>query len=96
MEFYTMGDLCTKYKVTKNARIKQEYSNVKRLHNKQLLETEQGALGILWGRHIKDLLDEQEKGEHNSKILGVREKRRTAKCWGSEEYLIEWDDGEQK
>eukprot|EP00965_Chrysotila_dentata_P039693 1319227-Pleurochrysis_carterae.AAC.1 len=61
MEFYTMGDLCKKYGVKENARIMQEYSNVKRLHNKKLLETEQGALGILWGRHKKDLLDEQEK-----------------------------------
>eukprot|EP00965_Chrysotila_dentata_P232823 6199218-Pleurochrysis_carterae.AAC.1 len=91
-----MGDLCKKYGVRKNARIMQEYSNVKRLHNKQLLETEQGALGIIWGRHKKDLLDEQEESVHNSKIIGVREKRRTAECWGGEEYLIEWDDREQK
>eukprot|EP00965_Chrysotila_dentata_P187916 6172421-Pleurochrysis_carterae.AAC.2 len=48
-EYYTMGELCKKYGVKKNARIIQEYSNVKRLHTKQLQETEQGALGILWG-----------------------------------------------
>eukprot|EP00965_Chrysotila_dentata_P229481 6197220-Pleurochrysis_carterae.AAC.1 len=25
----------------------------------------------------------------------MKEKRKTAECWGGEEYLIEWDDGEQ-
>eukprot|EP00965_Chrysotila_dentata_P055250 1833502-Pleurochrysis_carterae.AAC.1 len=33
--------------------------------------------------------------EHKRKLLGVKEKRKTAECWGGEEYLIEWDDGEQ-
>eukprot|EP00965_Chrysotila_dentata_P042246 1401254-Pleurochrysis_carterae.AAC.1 len=91
-----MGELCRKYGVKKNARIIQEYSNVKRLHTKPLQETEQGALGILWGRYERDLLSEQEKGEHNSKILRVKGKRKTAECWGGEEYLIEWDDGKTK
>eukprot|EP00965_Chrysotila_dentata_P090202 2976920-Pleurochrysis_carterae.AAC.1 len=45
MEYYTMGDLCKKYGVKKNARIMQEYSNVKRLHSRQLRETEQGGTG---------------------------------------------------
>eukprot|EP00965_Chrysotila_dentata_P187024 6171876-Pleurochrysis_carterae.AAC.1 len=49
-DYYTMGALCNKYGVRKNARIMQKYSNVKRLHYKQLHETENGALGIIWGR----------------------------------------------
>eukprot|EP00965_Chrysotila_dentata_P176281 5820634-Pleurochrysis_carterae.AAC.1 len=95
-EYYTMGELCKRYGVKKNARITQEYSNVKRLHTKQLHETEQGALGILWGRHKKDLLNEREEVEHIRRIRRVKEKRKTAECWGGEEYLIEWDDGETK
>eukprot|EP00965_Chrysotila_dentata_P183779 6068281-Pleurochrysis_carterae.AAC.1 len=57
-----------------------EYSNVKRLHNRQLQETDHGALGIIWGRHKKDLLEMQERREQQSKIVGVREKRKTAEC----------------
>eukprot|EP00965_Chrysotila_dentata_P076257 2518656-Pleurochrysis_carterae.AAC.1 len=95
-EYYTMGELCKKYGVKKSARITQEYSNVKRLHTKQLRETEQGALGIIWGRHKGSVLDEQEVGEHNNKIMGVRGKRKTAECWGGEEYLVEWTNGEQR
>eukprot|EP00965_Chrysotila_dentata_P170107 5614640-Pleurochrysis_carterae.AAC.1 len=95
-EYYTMEELCKRCGVKKNARIIQEYSNVKRPHTKQLQETEQGALGILWGRHKKDLLDEQEKDEYNNEILEVRGKRKTAECWGGEEYLLEWKDREQK
>eukprot|EP00965_Chrysotila_dentata_P081584 2693702-Pleurochrysis_carterae.AAC.2 len=72
----------------------QEYSNVKRLHSKQLQEIEQGALGIIWGRHKEELLQTQGENEHKRKMSGVREKRRTAECWGGE-YLIEWDDGER-
>eukprot|EP00965_Chrysotila_dentata_P241999 6204632-Pleurochrysis_carterae.AAC.4 len=74
----------------------QEYSNIKRLHSRQLQETEQGALGIIWGRHKEELLKTQGEKEHKRKVTGVREKRKTAKCWGGEEYLIEWDNGEQK
>eukprot|EP00965_Chrysotila_dentata_P105387 3480323-Pleurochrysis_carterae.AAC.1 len=94
-ELYTMGSLCKKYGVKKNARIIQEYSNVKRLHNKLLQETEQGALGIIWRRHKEELLKTRGEKEHKRKLSGVREKRKTAECWGGEEYLIEWDDGEQ-
>eukprot|EP00965_Chrysotila_dentata_P131939 4362119-Pleurochrysis_carterae.AAC.1 len=72
-----------------------KYSNVKRLHNKQLQETEHGALGIIWGRHKGDLMATQEKMEQRSRVVGVREKRKTAECWGGEEYLIEREDGEQ-
>eukprot|EP00965_Chrysotila_dentata_P109154 3607223-Pleurochrysis_carterae.AAC.1 len=89
-----MGELCKKYGVKKNARIIQEYSNVKRLHTKQLQETEQGALGILWRRHKEDVLEEQGEDEHTNRITGVRGKRKTAECWGGEEYLIEWNSGE--
>eukprot|EP00965_Chrysotila_dentata_P168395 5560839-Pleurochrysis_carterae.AAC.2 len=95
-EYYTMGCLCKKYGVKKNTRITQEYSNVKRLHSRQLRETEQGALGIIWGRHKEDLLKSQGEKEQKRKVSMIREKRKTAECWGGEEYLIEWDDGEQK
>eukprot|EP00965_Chrysotila_dentata_P118054 3902043-Pleurochrysis_carterae.AAC.1 len=54
-----------------------------------------GALGIIWGRHKEELLKAKGGKEHKRKVTGVREKRRTAECWGGEEYLIEWDDGEQ-
>eukprot|EP00965_Chrysotila_dentata_P173596 5731105-Pleurochrysis_carterae.AAC.2 len=69
-EYYTMGALCSKYGVKKNARIMQEYSNVKRLHNKQLQETENGALGIIWGRYKEDLLEGRGGIEHKSKVKG--------------------------
>eukprot|EP00965_Chrysotila_dentata_P203154 6181547-Pleurochrysis_carterae.AAC.2 len=55
-EHYTMGELCKKYGIKKSARIVQEYSNVKRLHSRQLQETENGALGVIWGRHKGELL----------------------------------------
>eukprot|EP00965_Chrysotila_dentata_P187422 6172125-Pleurochrysis_carterae.AAC.1 len=95
-EYYTMGGLCKKYRVKKSSRISQEYSNVKRLHNRLLQETEQGALGIIWGRNKEELLRTPGEQEHKRKVSGVREKRRTAECWGGEEYLIECDDGEQR
>eukprot|EP00965_Chrysotila_dentata_P134056 4433234-Pleurochrysis_carterae.AAC.1 len=91
-----MGGLCKKYGVKKSMRITQEYSNVKRLHSRQLRETEQGALGIIWGRHKEELLTTQGKKEHKRKLSSVREKRRTAECWGGEEYLIEWDNGDRE
>eukprot|EP00965_Chrysotila_dentata_P213546 6187681-Pleurochrysis_carterae.AAC.4 len=94
-EYYTMGALCKKYGVKKNSRIMQEYSNVKRLHSRKLQETEQGALGIIWRRHKEELLQKQGEKERKRKISGVREKRKTAECWGGEEYLMEWDDGER-
>eukprot|EP00965_Chrysotila_dentata_P180903 5971444-Pleurochrysis_carterae.AAC.1 len=94
-EYYTMGGLCKKYGVKKNSRIMQEYSNVKRIHSRQLQETEHGALGIIWGRHKEELLQTQGEKEHKRKMSGVREKRKTAERWGGEEYLIEWDDGER-
>eukprot|EP00965_Chrysotila_dentata_P181786 6001098-Pleurochrysis_carterae.AAC.1 len=81
-EYFTMGGLCKKYGVKKNTRIMQEYSNVKRLHNKLLQETEQGALGIIWARHKEELLVAQGGNEQQSRVLGVREKRKTAGCWG--------------
>eukprot|EP00965_Chrysotila_dentata_P257996 6213062-Pleurochrysis_carterae.AAC.3 len=34
--------------------------------------------------------------EYRRKLSSVRERRRTAECWGGEEYSIEWDDGEQR
>eukprot|EP00965_Chrysotila_dentata_P107269 3544018-Pleurochrysis_carterae.AAC.2 len=54
-----MGAFCNKYGVRRNARLIQEYSNVKRLHYKQLQETENGALGIIWGRYKEDILEGQ-------------------------------------
>eukprot|EP00965_Chrysotila_dentata_P167071 5517080-Pleurochrysis_carterae.AAC.2 len=75
-----MGGLCKRYGVKRNTRIMQEYSNVKRLHSKLLHETEQGALGVIWGRHKEELLITQEGREHRSTIMGVREKRKTAGC----------------
>eukprot|EP00965_Chrysotila_dentata_P116415 3848349-Pleurochrysis_carterae.AAC.1 len=72
-EHYTMGDLCKKYGVRKNTRIMQEYSNVKRLHNKQLQEAEHGALGIIWGRHKEELLEAQ--GEKEYKKWGDGEQK---------------------
>eukprot|EP00965_Chrysotila_dentata_P121021 4002973-Pleurochrysis_carterae.AAC.2 len=77
-EYYTMGGLCKKYGVKKNTRIMQEYSNVKRLHTRQLQETEQGALGIIWGRHKEELLMTQVEKEHKRKVSGVKGKRKTA------------------
>eukprot|EP00965_Chrysotila_dentata_P099998 3304116-Pleurochrysis_carterae.AAC.1 len=77
-----MGGLCRKYGVKKSTRITQEYSNAKRLHNRQLQETEQGVLGIVWGRHKGELLKTQGEEEHKRKLSGVREKRKTAECWG--------------
>eukprot|EP00965_Chrysotila_dentata_P260029 6213759-Pleurochrysis_carterae.AAC.1 len=50
----------------------------------------------MWGRHKEELLKPQREREHNRKLLTVKEKRRTAECWGGEEYLIEWDDGERE
>eukprot|EP00965_Chrysotila_dentata_P130447 4313049-Pleurochrysis_carterae.AAC.1 len=91
-----MGGLCKRYGVKKTTRIIQEYSNVKRLHSKLLQETEQGALGIIWGRHKEELKVVQGERRDKNKILRVREKRKTAECWGGEEYLIEWDDGERR
>eukprot|EP00965_Chrysotila_dentata_P206735 6183709-Pleurochrysis_carterae.AAC.8 len=96
-EYYTMGDLCKKYGVKKNARITQEYSNVKKLHRTQLQEVEQGALGIIWERHKGMLLDMEQVEQTNTqpnKVTGVIEKRKTAECWGGE-YLIEWNDGDR-
>eukprot|EP00965_Chrysotila_dentata_P031065 1034901-Pleurochrysis_carterae.AAC.1 len=94
-----MGELCKRYGIQKTARIAQEYSNVKRLHSRRLQETENGALGIVWGRHKGELLGEQE-GEQDSeranRVTGVIAKRRTAVCWGGEEYLVNWDNGEQR
>eukprot|EP00965_Chrysotila_dentata_P218291 6190504-Pleurochrysis_carterae.AAC.4 len=58
-EHYTMGALCRKYGVKKTTRIVQEYSNVKRLHSRQLQETENGALGIIRGRHKGEILGVQ-------------------------------------
>eukprot|EP00965_Chrysotila_dentata_P261313 6214210-Pleurochrysis_carterae.AAC.6 len=84
-EYYTMGDLCKRYGVKKNARITQEFSNVKRLHRIQLLEVEQGALGTIWGRHIGVLLDREQEEQSNTqsnKVKRVIEKRKTAECWG--------------
>eukprot|EP00965_Chrysotila_dentata_P220117 6191583-Pleurochrysis_carterae.AAC.5 len=81
-EYYTMGGLCKKYGAKKNTRIMQEYSNVKRLHNKLLQETEQGALGIIWGRHKDELLVAQGGKEQLSRVSGVREKMKKAGCWG--------------
>eukprot|EP00965_Chrysotila_dentata_P222025 6192721-Pleurochrysis_carterae.AAC.3 len=66
-EYYPMGGLCKKHGVKKNRRMMQEYSNVKRLHNKLLHETEQGALGIIWERHKEDLLNAQARGERVTK-----------------------------
>eukprot|EP00965_Chrysotila_dentata_P220634 6191906-Pleurochrysis_carterae.AAC.1 len=60
----------------------QEYSNVKRLLTRQLQDTEQGALGILWGRHKEELLITQGEKEHNRKVSGVKGKKKTAECWG--------------
>eukprot|EP00965_Chrysotila_dentata_P049561 1643169-Pleurochrysis_carterae.AAC.1 len=80
-----MGALCKRYGIKKTARITQEYSNVKRLHSRQLQESEDGALGIVWGRHKGELLGEQEgeqDGERAKRVAGVIEKRRTADCWG--------------
>eukprot|EP00965_Chrysotila_dentata_P087458 2887551-Pleurochrysis_carterae.AAC.1 len=64
-EYYTMGGLCKKYGVKKSTRIMQEYCNVKRLHNRLLQETEQGALRIIWVKHKEELLEVQLKGERN-------------------------------
>eukprot|EP00965_Chrysotila_dentata_P118790 3927968-Pleurochrysis_carterae.AAC.1 len=93
-----MGDLCKKYGVKKSARITQEFSNVKRLHRTQLLEGEQGALGIMWERHKGVLLEGAQEEQPNiqpNRVKGVIEKRKTADCWGGEEYLIEWDNGDK-
>eukprot|EP00965_Chrysotila_dentata_P127364 4212012-Pleurochrysis_carterae.AAC.1 len=95
-EYYAMGGLCKKYGVKKSARIIQEYSHVKRLPSRQQLEIEQGAVGIIWERHKEELLKKQGEKTHKRKVSGVKETRRTAECWGGEEYLIEWDDGEKK
>eukprot|EP00965_Chrysotila_dentata_P254142 6211777-Pleurochrysis_carterae.AAC.5 len=99
-ECYTMGalTLSRKYGVKKSRRIVQEYSNVKRLHRRQLDETEQGALGISWGRHKGEILSVQREmkvRERKHKVSGVTEKRQTAGCGGGE-FLIKWDDGEQR
>eukprot|EP00965_Chrysotila_dentata_P229690 6197320-Pleurochrysis_carterae.AAC.1 len=98
-EYYTMGDLCKRYGVKKNARITQEFTNVKRLHRIQLQEVEQGALGIIWERHRGALLH-TDRGEQMktlpNKVKSVMEKRKTADCWGGEEYLIEWDNGDKE
>eukprot|EP00965_Chrysotila_dentata_P078986 2604930-Pleurochrysis_carterae.AAC.3 len=51
------------------------------------------------GRHKEELLGAQEEKKDNeraNKVLGVLEKRRTAGCWGGEEYLTKWDNGEQR
>eukprot|EP00965_Chrysotila_dentata_P209369 6185247-Pleurochrysis_carterae.AAC.1 len=88
-----MGELCKKYGIKKTARITQEYSNVKQK------ETENGALGIVWGRHKGALLRGQEgtqDSERTNGVVEVIEKRRTAECWGGEEYLVKWDNGEQR
>eukprot|EP00965_Chrysotila_dentata_P182177 6015908-Pleurochrysis_carterae.AAC.1 len=37
----------------------------------------------------------QDKVQTNE-VVGVIEKRRTAECWGGEEYLTKWDNGEQR
>eukprot|EP00965_Chrysotila_dentata_P137256 4540039-Pleurochrysis_carterae.AAC.1 len=98
-EYYTMGELCKTYGIKKSARIVQEYSNVKRLHSRQLQETENGALGVIWGRHKGELLGSQEgmrERTRKERVLGVIEKRRTAECWGGEEYLTKWDNGVQR
>eukprot|EP00965_Chrysotila_dentata_P198264 6178680-Pleurochrysis_carterae.AAC.1 len=74
-----MGDLCKKYGDKKSARITQEFSNVKRLHRTQLLEGEQGALGIIWERHKGVLLDgeqEEQPNTQSNKLKGVIEKER--------------------
>eukprot|EP00965_Chrysotila_dentata_P249599 6208978-Pleurochrysis_carterae.AAC.4 len=94
-----MGELCRKYGIKKTARITQEYSNVKRLHSRQLQETENGALGIIWARCKGELLGGQEGRQdeaQTNKVVGVIEKRRTAECWGGEEYLTRWHNGEQR
>eukprot|EP00965_Chrysotila_dentata_P262187 6214496-Pleurochrysis_carterae.AAC.2 len=94
-----MGELCKKYGLKKSARIVQEYSNIKRLHSKQLQEMENGALGVIWGRHIGELLGGQEGTQDKArkdKVLGVIEKRRTAECWEGEEYLTKCDNGVQR
>eukprot|EP00965_Chrysotila_dentata_P090803 2996672-Pleurochrysis_carterae.AAC.7 len=63
----------------------QECSNVKRLYNRQLQETEHGALGIIWERHEKDMLEMLGGREHTSKVSGVSRgegKRKPAECGG--------------
>eukprot|EP00965_Chrysotila_dentata_P070704 2337867-Pleurochrysis_carterae.AAC.1 len=80
-----MGDLCREYRVKKNTRIMQEYSNVKRLHRIQLQVVEQGALGVIWGRHKREILGAQTEtqvNERENKVTGAIEKRQTARCWG--------------
>eukprot|EP00965_Chrysotila_dentata_P225889 6195054-Pleurochrysis_carterae.AAC.1 len=80
-----MGGLCKKYEVEKNARIMQEYSNVKRLHRTQLQEVEQGALGVIWGRHKGEILGTIQEKQGNAQmhnVTGGMEKRKTAECWG--------------
>eukprot|EP00965_Chrysotila_dentata_P252425 6210665-Pleurochrysis_carterae.AAC.7 len=61
-------------------------------------DTEQGALGIIWGRHKREILGaqaEMHENERKNKVFGVIEKEETAECWG-EEYLITLDIGEQR
>eukprot|EP00965_Chrysotila_dentata_P102562 3385922-Pleurochrysis_carterae.AAC.1 len=65
----------------------------------QLQETEQGALKIIWERHKGEILGNQ-KEEHDKrradKVISVTKKRQTAECWGGEEYLTKWNNGEQR
>eukprot|EP00965_Chrysotila_dentata_P098535 3257276-Pleurochrysis_carterae.AAC.1 len=65
-EYYTMGSLCKSMG----------------LHSRQLLETEQGALGIIWERHKEALLGEKGEQDHKRKMSEMKEKRKTAECWG--------------
>eukprot|EP00965_Chrysotila_dentata_P245841 6206805-Pleurochrysis_carterae.AAC.2 len=86
-----MGELCKKYGIKKSARIVQEYSNVKRSHSRQLQETENGALGVIWGRHKGELLGGQE-GMQDKGYL----KNDGPRNVGGEEYLTKWDNGVQR
>eukprot|EP00965_Chrysotila_dentata_P203536 6181786-Pleurochrysis_carterae.AAC.1 len=73
-----------------NKMTKEHYTmgiHVKRLHRQQLQETEQGTLGIIWGRNKGEILETQEESQDNrrmKKVLGVMKKRQTAECRGGE------------
>eukprot|EP00965_Chrysotila_dentata_P141644 4680820-Pleurochrysis_carterae.AAC.1 len=39
--------------------------------------------------------DKHDKGRAD-KVISVTEKRQTTECWGGEEYLTKWNNGEQR
>eukprot|EP00965_Chrysotila_dentata_P055679 1847007-Pleurochrysis_carterae.AAC.2 len=98
-EHYTMGDLCKKIGTKKNTRIVQEYSNVKRLHRRQLEEIEQLGTGDHMGETKRgDIEYTTGKAGQRAKAQSVDSdgKKADGGVLGGEEYLIKWDNGEQR